>query len=1200
MFKPTLAFVFTAVVLALCVSAPAQDHPMLINRVAINQTHVAFTYAGKIWLVDRAGGPAKRLTNTPNEETNPVFSPDGRRIAFSRSNGNDWDVFVMAANGSGEARRVTMMPEDDLVTSWTPDGSELVFETTRDEEGVGRLYKTTVDNEKLATALPLPSAYQGSISPDGSRVAYNPRLGFGEWRYYRGGSAAPIWIADLKTGALEKLPNQKFNDRSPVWLGDKIYFTSDRTGVFNLFAYETKSKKTKQLTTFDGQGIRTAAVTEGAVCFIQNGRIHILDLASSQDKIINVSVSPDTSELRPKNANAMRFLEQIMPSRSADKIAFGARGEVLIFETANGSYKNLTNTSGAAERYPVISPDGTSIAYFSDESGEYQLHIRALGDGGVRKIEIEKEPSFYTGLVWSPDSKKLVFSDRRLGFWLADVSTNAAAKIETADYSAQIDWSPSFSPDSRYVAYQRRGKNRTGTIFIRDIAQRKNFQVTDGITHCQLPAFDANGKYLYFASSMNAGMGDYDWGVLNGIFVDPLIVSRIHAVALAKDTPSLFLPNGRPNPDAKTGESLPQVKIDIDGISARVVNLQVPQRDFTQITAGAPGRLVVAISEWSAAPGDFGGRPRSQAVYTHDPAKGDGLQKVMDGIDAVDITHDGSKILYRKGRDFYLVGTSKPAAADEGKQNFSAMEVRVDPAQEWKQIFHESMRIMRDWFYDPNHHGRDLNSLEREYTRYLPLITRRTDLNRLMSQMLGNVSVSHLGVGGGDAVAPAGGGNRIGLLGADYEIANGHYRIRKIYGSTTYAAANGPFSAPLDQPGVDIREGDYILEVDGKKIDPAKNILGYFVDTVGKPVKITVSADPSEGNVRTSTVYPSAGENRLRRANWAEKNRKLVEKLSGGRLGYIFIEDYGLENIMKAVRGLSGYADKAGVIVDQRYNGGGITPDYLIEWMMRKPLYYYMFRGGDDIATPVNTAPPVKVMIINEINGSAAETGAYMFKLGKAGDIVGKSTYGGGIGPYFFTPNLIDGGRVQLPNRAAYKHDGTTWGIENIGVAPDFDVEITPQDLLAGRDPQLEKAVEIALARIAKNPVIVPKRPAFPVHPGKQDAASSTFDIPLPGSAFPAPVEQVTVQKNTVGKFAEFLGRFETPIGVISFSQEGEKLVGDAGGERIELVPDGSVKDKFVSQGPPVSVNFERDENGKITGITVLLPGGRVVKGKKL
>src|SRR5689334_7008080 len=343
-------FTVLAACLFISVTAFAQDRPLLIGRVSINQSHIAFTYAGKIWLVERSGGTAKRLTNTPNDETNPVFSPDGQRIAFSRSNGNDWDVFIARADGSGEPMRITMMPEDDMVTGWSPDGKEVIFETTRDEESLTRLYKTSAERLALATALPLHQSYSGSLSPDGSRIVYNPRAGAGDWRYYRGGYEAVLWIADLKTGALEKLSTGTYNDKSPVWVQDKIYFLSDRTGIFNLYAYDTKSKKTEQLTKYAGQGVRAASVANGAAVYVQAGRIHLLDLNTNSDQVIHVSVAPDTSELAPRTANAMRSLEQLLPSATGDRIVFGARGEVLIFDPANGAYKNLTNTSGVAER----------------------------------------------------------------------------------------------------------------------------------------------------------------------------------------------------------------------------------------------------------------------------------------------------------------------------------------------------------------------------------------------------------------------------------------------------------------------------------------------------------------------------------------------------------------------------------------------------------------------------------------------------------------------------------------------------------------------------------------------------------------------------------------------------------------------------------------------------------------------------------
>ena len=1189
--------------LSISISTVAQqsmDRPLLIGRVSANQSHVAFTYAGKIWLVERTGGVAKRLTNTPNDETSPVFSPDGRRVAFSRMNGNDWDVFVAQADGSGEPARITMMPEDDFVTGWSPDGREVIFETTRDEESVTRLYKTSADRLALATPLPLHQSYSGSMSPDATRIVYNPRAGAGDWRYYRGGYAGIMWIANLKTGALEKLSTGTYNDKNPVWVGDKIFFTSDRTGIFNLYAYDIKSKKTQQLTKYTDRGVSTASATTGAAIYVQRGRIHLLDLNTNNDQVINLSVTPDTSELAVRNASAMRTLEQILPSPGGDRVVFGARGEVIIFDPANGAYKNLTNTPGVAERYPVISPDNKTVAYMSDESGEYALHVRSLDNESVKKIRIEPKPSFYWDLVWSPDSKKLTCADRRLGLWLVDIAAESAAHVDSSTYSAQESWTTNFSPDSRFLVYSKRMKNRAGAVFIYDIAQKKSFQVTDGITHAEMPVFDRNGKYLYFFSSPNAGTSEFSWGVLNGVFANPLVVRRVHAVVLSNDHASPLLPNGQPNPEAKVSEIAPQVKIDFEGLRSRFINLPLPPRDYSQLAIGRPGNLILTNREWT---GDPGG-PTSQSVYSYDIAKGGQTQKIVDQINSIDVTTDGKKILYRKGRDFFLVSSDAPPKADEGRQDFSKIEVRVVPAEEWRQMFNESIRIMRDWFYDPNHHGQNLVALENEYAAYLPTIVRRSDLNRLMQQMLGSVSVSHLNVGGGDAPSPGGSGNRIGLLGADYEIANGKYRFKKIYRSTPYSSPAGTFSGPLSQPGVDVREGDYLVQVNDQPVDAAKNVLSYFENTVGRPTKITVSATADGANARTYTVFPALGENRLRRANWAEGNRKLVEQLSGGRLGYIFIEGYGGEGIMNAIRGLTGYADKHGIIVDQRFNGGGITPDYLIEWMQRKPLYYYMFRGGDDIATPVNPAPPVKVMIINEQNGSAAETGAFMFKLAKVGPTVGKRTSGGGIGPYYFTPPLIDGGQIRLPNRAAYDPSGTTWGIENMGVTPDFDVEITPADVIAGRDPQLEKAVEVALAEISKHPLTVPKRPPFPVHPGEQSKVqSAAVTLPPAGSAFPAPAaksEQTQSPAVTDGKFAAFVGNYDGgTMGVLVVKQEGDKLFAlDPRGQRIELVPEATA-DKFLAQPVGNSVSFERDAGGKVTAIIVIFPDGRTIKARK-
>lgn len=1195
-----------AVVLSafLCASAQTTDRPLLIGRIALNQNTVAFTYAGKIWLVPRNGGTAKRLTNTPNDETNPVFSPDGNLIAFSRSNGNDWDVFVTNADGSGQAIRVTMMPEDDMVTSWTPDGKEVIFETTRDEENLTRLYKTSAERLALATALPLPQSFAGAVSPDGTRIAYNPRSGPGEWRYYRGGFASPLWIADLKTGQVDKVSNGAQNDRGPVWVGDKIYFVSDRSGIFNLFSYDTTSKHFNQMTEFTNQGVRTLSVFGDTAAYVHGGRIHLLNVKpGGADEPVRFSISPDTSELAPRNVAAMRSLEQYLPSPTGDRVVMGAHGDVLIFNVTDGSYKDVTNTPGVAERYPTISPDGKSVAYFSDETGEYALHVRSLENDSVKKISIEQKPSFYWGPAWSPDSTKVTFADRRLTLWIADVPTGATTKVDTSPYTAEDQWTSSFTSDSRYLAYAKHLHNRTSAIFVYDVAAKKSYQVTDGITNADQPVFDPNGKYLYFTSSHNAATTDFPWGVLNGVLANPLAVNRVHALILTKDQPSPLLGNGQPNPDAKPTELASQIKIDFDDLQNRFVNLPVPMRSYGPLASIRPGKLMLIANEWPAAPGDLGAR-QNRAVYSFDLSKGGEMTKIVDGIDDLDFTRDG-KMLFRKGRDFVLASTDAAVKPDEPKLDFSKIQVRVVPAEEWRQMFHESARIMRDWFYDPNLHGQKIDLLEREFGQYLPTITRRSDLNGLMRQMLGSVSVSHLGVGGGETGPPVGNGNRIGLLGADYDLADGKYRFKKIYRTMPYSSSAGSFSAPLDAPGVDVRDGDFLLKVNDQTVDASKNVLSYFENMVSRATKITVSSTADGSNPRTYTVYPAGGENRLRRANWAEENRKLVDKLSGGKLGYIFIEGYSGDGILNAIRGLTGYSDKQGVIVDQRFNGGGITPDYLIEWMQRKPLYYYMFRGGDDIATPVNPAPPVKVMIINELNGSAAETGAFMFKLGKVGSIVGKRTYGGGIGPYYFTPMLMDGGRIQLPGRAAYDPSGASWGIENSGVAPDFDVDITPADVMAGRDPQLLKAIDVALAQLPKNPMYAPKRPQFPVHPGEQTASNSPFKLPEAGSAFPiaasnsAPAAP-SAPAVTDGKFAAFIGNYDAgQMGVLVVKQEGDKLWAmPSTGERVELVPE-PTPDNFLGQPVGAPVRFERDAAGKVVAITVVLPGGREVRAKK-
>lgn len=1064
--------------LSISIAAAAQQPaPALFGRLTVNQTHIVFSYAGDLWSVERAGGEARRLTTHPGEESYPVFSPDGSELAFSRQIGGNWDLYVMPASG-GEARQITDHPRNDYAYSWTPDGKSILFMSN--ETGVPRLYTISTGGVVRSELPLLPEANYGSFSPDGKRVAYAPTTAIGDWRFYRGGSKGRIWLGNAATGEIEKLPEGNYNDDLPAWVGNRIYFASDRTGIYNLYSYDLQTKQTKQLSNFEHYGVRWVGAGAGAVVFVRDGRIHLHDTVKSETKIIDVRMNPDTAELKPRTINA-RPIEWGFPSANGDRITFGARGEVLVLDPATGDARNITNSSGAAERFPAFSPDGKAIAYFSDESGEYQLHVRSItGEGLVKKISIEQKPSFYRELTWSPDSKKIAFTDKRLALWYADVDRGVAARIDTSVYSYQEEWRPAWSPDSRWLTYSKHLRNRVRTVFVWDMDERRVHQITDGRTHSELPCFDANGKYLYFASSANAGTSEFGWGVLNGVFARPLVTRRLHAIVLAKDGVSPILPNNTPNPDAKVGESVAAVQIDFDDILRRVVDLPAPQRDYAALAPGKPGVLFAQIDEWPASPTPP--NSPSQMLYRIDLAANVRPEKVIDNIGGgFEVTRDGSRLLYVKAGSWFLVPAGGAPKPDEGKLDLKKLEVTVDPRAEWKQMYREAWRIMRDWFYEPNHHGQDLAELEKHFAEYLPSVTRRTDMNALMNRMLGHISVSHLGVGGGDAPQPAGPPVRIGLLGADYQIANGRYRFKRIYRSTSYDAPLASAQAPLDRPGVSVREGEYLLAVEDKDIDPSKSVYSYFDGKVNQAVKITVGPNPSRDGSRTLTVFPIGNEAGLRQANWAEANRKRVEEASGGKLGYIYVSDYG-SGIFDFIRGLSGNSDRAGLIIDQRFNSGGITSDYLIEWLQRKPLYYYTFREGDDIAVPVNPAPAAKVLITNEENFSAAETFAFMYKLAKIGPIVGERTGGGGIGPYVYTPRFIDGGNIQLPNRAAYNPDGTSWGIENVGVIPDYEIEITPKDALAGRDPQLEKAIQVGLEEIRRNVPAAPKKPKYPIH----------------------------------------------------------------------------------------------------------------------
>lgn len=1064
--------------------------PMLISGIAASRDQIVFTFAGDLWRVGRAGGQARRIAELPGEEDSPVFSPDGSWLAFSRNTGSGGDVWVMPAAG-GEPRRLTWHPKEDRVRGWSADGRKILFTTNRDGDGVWRLYTLALDGT-MPEALPFPEGRQGAFSPDGSLLAVVPynRSAVG-WRHYRGGSVSPLWLARLadgKVGKVERHPDltsPEANNHSPVWLGGTLYFISDRTGTPNLFSFDPRSGKTEQLTRYPKHGILLAAEAPDAIVFVADGRIHLWDPARREDRTVDAHLTLPAPERAARAVPAARFLEQAALTPRGDRLIVTARGEILSLDPQSGQTENLTRTSGVAERSAVPSPDGRWIAYFSDASGEYELHVRpAAGVGEVRRLAVEERPSFYRELTWSPDGRRLVFSDKRLSLWVADLEPGTARKIATSHDSRQELYVPAWSPDGRWLAFSQVLPRRIRTVFLWDAQDGRVHQVTDGRTEADLPAFDRSGRYLFFTASNNARTASADWGVMSSILARPLVASRLQALVLRQGDPPPLLPLlDQPHPGAQWTPAAGEVRIDLDGMARRIVPVAEDARDFVGLAAGPPGVLFALVQEWQAAPATS---DPTLVLYRYSLVKNAEPEKIATDVRDFTVSADGGTLLYRTGEgsdaSLILAPSLAPADAEREPLDLDGVRIEIDPAAEWQQIYRESWRIARDWFYDPGHHGQDLADLERHFAAYLPGVARRNDLNELLIRMLGYLSVSHLVVDGGDVPPPAGKPEGVGLLGADYGIDQGRYRISRIYRSGHPSSGSSLLRAPLDQPGVDVREGDYLLAVDGAEIRADRSLESYFVGKASKPVEIRVAADPDGREARTATVVPLSGENTLRRMDWAERNRRRVEELSGGRLAYVYVPNHGEPGYEELVRGVLGNLDAGGVIIDQRWSPGGNVFDAAIELLRRQPIYAYAWREGDSFPMPTNFLAGPKVLIINRQNGSAAETFALMWKLTGLGPIVGTRTFGGGIGGAVFIPDLLDGGQIIIPNRASYDPSGT-WGIENEGVHPDLEVEWDPESWRAGKDPQLEAAVKAALAELPKTKRWEPKTPEYPKYP---------------------------------------------------------------------------------------------------------------------
>ncbi|WP_343731108.1 PDZ domain-containing protein [Duganella sp.] len=1096
--KHVSARALAGVLLALGVTAPALALPStsdtrMLTEPALSAQHLAFIYAGDVWLANADGSAPRRLTSDPGEKSNPIFSPDGKLIAYSAQVDGNTDVYLLPVEG-GVPRRLTWHPGADVAQAFTPDGKAVMFTSPRAafNNRFRKLFTVPVGGG-VETQLEVPNAARAAWSPDGKQIVYNPfSAAFMQWKHYRGGTHSILWLFNRGGQSVLQIPQPAggSNDVDPVWIGDTIYFRSDRDGEFNLYAYDVKTRLVSALTRHSDFPVLNVSASGNRIVYEQAGYLHALDLASGQAHKLTIGVNADLGLSRPRWVSGAKYIRNASISPSGARVAYEFRGEIVTIPADKGDVRNLTQTPAAHERSPAWSPDGRSVAYFSDESGEYMLHIRSQdGKGEPRKYKLTGA-GFYDNPVWSPDSKKLAYTDNAWTLYVLDVASGVIKKIASEPlYGVNKTLQAAWAPDSRWIAYALNSMTYTRSAYIYSLEQNKSWQVTDGLSDVVEPVFDKSGKYLYFFASTNAGPSNNWFSQQNE---DNRVTRTIWMATLRRDLPSPLIKESdeekgaaaqqpapvaaaakpeAPKVDPKTGRDDPKVtvapvgpiSIDFDGIETRIVDLPIPAAELSELQAGEAGQIFFLRQN-----------DGKNAIQRFD-LKDRKAETLLAEADQYEVSSDGKKLLYRV-KEAWAMGsaTAKTLTPGEGKVKVEAIEVRAEPRAEWAQIFNEAWRINRDYFYDPGMHGADWNKMRAKYAQFLPELSSRADLNRLIQWLCSELGVGHHRGGGGDFFTdakPVPGG----LLGADYEISEGRYRFKKIYGGLNW---NPALRAPLTEPGLNVKAGEYLLAVDGKPLLAQTNLYSAFENTANKAIDITVGPNADGSKSRTITVVPVAAEDALRNRDWIEGNIRKVNAATGGRVAYVYVPNTATLGHTYFKRYFFPQADKDAVIVDERFNGGGSVADYYLEILQKKEIAWWTMRYGADMKTPSASIQGPRAMLIDETAGSGGDLLPWMFRQNKMGPLIGKRTWGGLVGILGF-PVLLDGGTITAPNLAFWTRD-KGWGVENEGVAPDIEVDQNPADVIAGRDPQLEKAIEVIKAELAKNPPVRPVHPAFP------------------------------------------------------------------------------------------------------------------------
>jgi tricorn protease len=1125
MHRSLRLFVLLAVILvavpAAAQTAGGEGLARLLHFPDINGDRIAFVYAGDIWTVPAAGGTARRLTSHAGLELFPKFSPDGRWIAFSGEYDGTRQVYVISTEG-GQPRQLTyrndvgpMPPRggwDNRVLGWTPDGRSVLFRANRvgQSDRLGRPYLVPAEGG-MEQPLAITESGGASYSPDGRQLAFTPISNeFRGWKRYRGGQSPDVWIYDLARNTAERITDTTAQDMLPVWLGDAIFYVSDREQTMNVYAYDTRSKRTRKVTNHADYDVLWPSGAGGALVYEVGGYVHRLDAQSGREERVPIRVYGDFPDTVPNFRNVKQDVETYGISPTGVRALFGARGDIFTAPAKEGEVRNLTDTQGVRELAPAWSPDGRWVAYLSDRSGEYEIYVRpGDGSGAERRVTTDGDIWRFPP-VWSPDSRLLAYGDKRQRLRYVEVATGRTVDVDRGARGDITNYS--WAPDSRWLAYAKLGDNQFSEIWVYSLASGKTQKLTGGMTSDTEPVFDPKGRYLYFLSNRDFNLTFSAWE-FNYLYTNP---ARVYVGLLAADGPALFLPASDeerakteerplttpPNPaqpppsqgaqprppepgqtPARTPEATPTpapaaappadaarpaatpaaspVKIDFDGFEQRVRAIPGQPSNYRRLSATNDGVLYLS-------------GPGRLSLY-HLEAKAE--QNIIEGIQDYDLAA-GNKHFIFQARDNYGIAPVAPAQkADAGLLRLEGMTMKVDPRAEWAQEFTDAWRIMRDWFYDPNLHGVDWRAMREKYGSLVPHVAHREDLTFLLAELGGELSAGHIYAEreqGEPRVARVDGA----LLGAEIVAdPSGYFRIEKIFPGENW---HDSFRSPLTEPGVRARVGDFILAVDGRPARGVKNFYELLQGKAARVVTLTLNDRPDTAGSRDERVRPVRSEANLRYFDWVRSRRAMVDKLSGGRIGYIHVPNTAVEGNRELFKGFYPQTTKNALIIDDRYNGGGFIPDRMIELLERKPLSYWSRRDIGVTSTPAFAHGGPKAMLINGYAGSGGDALPFYFRGRALGRIFGTTTWGGLIG-LSGNPRLADGGALTTPTFRFLDVEGN-WVVENVGVAPDVEVIDRPDAIARGEDPTLEAAVSHLLEELRRNPPRRVNAPAPPVH----------------------------------------------------------------------------------------------------------------------